>query len=101
MENYCPRGEIQPWPNISEARRAKVNRRPRLNFTEGTIIFYHSLKKERSIFALYTPFIDFFSTYRTVKSAGKSGKQAIEFPGRVPNSAAVPASSRVGEIVKK
>ena len=36
------------------------NRRPRLNFTEGTIIFYHSPIKEQSIFVLYTPFIDFF-----------------------------------------
>ena len=44
MENYCPQGEIQPWP-ITEARRAKVNSRQRLNFTEGAIIFYHFLNK--------------------------------------------------------
>ena len=39
-ENYCFRGEIQSWPTIvqiTEARRAEVNSRPRLNFTEGEI----------------------------------------------------------------
>ena len=44
---------------FTEARRAEVNSKPRLNFTEGTIIFYISRIKEQSIFALYIPFIDF------------------------------------------
>ena len=34
MENYCPGGEVQPWP------------RPCLNFNEGSIIFYHSPNKK-------------------------------------------------------
>ena len=32
-------GETQPWPIFTEARRAEVNSRPGLSFTEGTIIF--------------------------------------------------------------
>ena len=33
MENYCPRGKIQPWPTIRRGSyRAEVNSRPRLNF---------------------------------------------------------------------
>ena len=46
MEKYCPRGEIQPWP---------TNGKPRLNFTEGAILFTISRIKEKSIFVLYTP----------------------------------------------
>ena len=34
VENYCSRGEIQPWSTIL----ASVNSRPRLNFTEGALI---------------------------------------------------------------
>ena len=60
---------------FTEARKAEVNSRSRLNFTEGTIILYHSPNK-REVNICFIPLIHrFFSPYRTVKS----GKQAIEF----------------------
>ena len=72
VENYC----------------AEVKLNPGLLFTGAR----NSPKKGQSIFVLYTPFIDIFSPYRTRK-IWKVGY-------RVPNSAAVTASSRVREIVK-
>ena len=59
MENYCPEVKLNLGLLFTEARRAEVNSRPRLSFTEGTIIFYYSPNKEQSIFVLCTPFIDF------------------------------------------
>ena len=70
VENYCPRDEIQPWPTIhlGPTLRASVNSRLRLNFTKGTIIFYHSPNK-RAVNILFIHSIHrFFSPYRTVKS---------------------------------
>ena len=76
MENYCPGGEIQPLPILfTEAHRAEVNSRQRLNFTEGTITFYHSLNKRAVNICFIHPIHRFFSSYRTVKSA----TLAIEF----------------------
>ena len=76
VENYCPRGEIQPLPILfTEARRAEVNSRQRLNFTEGTITFYHSPNKRAVNICFKHPIHRFFSSYRTVKSA----TLAIEF----------------------
>ena len=63
VENYCPRGEIQPFCLIfTEARawrKADVNSRQRLNFTRGNFLPFPELKSSQSIFVLYTPFIDF------------------------------------------
>ena len=59
MENYCPEVKFNLGLLFTGVRRAEVNRRLRLNFTEGTIIFYIPRIKKRSIFVLYTPFIDF------------------------------------------
>ena len=81
MENYCPRGEIQPWPTIHRG----PNSRPRLNFTEGPIIFYHSPNKRAVNICFIHPIHRFLSPYRTVK---------------VQNSAVVTASLIVREIVK-
>ena len=47
VENYCSRGEIQPWPTIH--RGPYISTIPRV--------------KEQSMFVLYTPFMDF--TVRT------------------------------------
>ena len=70
VENYCPEVKLNLGLLFTEARRAEVNirRRLSLSFTEGTIIFYHSPKKSSQYFVLYTPFIDFFSPYRTITS---------------------------------
>ena len=54
---------------------AKVNSRPRLNFTEGTIIFYHSPNKKAVSICFIHHIHRFFSPYRTLKS----GRYAIEF----------------------
>ena len=93
MENYCPRGEIQPWSIFTEARRADVNSRLRFNFTEGTIIFYHSPNHRAVNICFKHPIHRCIGPYRTVKS------RTVGY--RVPNSAAVTASSRVREIVRK
>ena len=47
VENYCALSKIQHWPTI---HRGPVG--PRLNFTSGTIIFYHS-HHEQSIYVYY------------------------------------------------
>ena len=53
---------------LTEFRRAEVNSKLRLNITQGTIIFYHSLNKRAvSNFVYNTLFIDFWSV-PTVKS---------------------------------
>ena len=70
MENYCPEVKLNPGLLFTEARRAKVNSRPGLSFTEGTIIFYHS-PHEQPIFVLYTPFIDFLARTEPVKSGNR------------------------------
>ena len=44
VENYCPEAKFNIGLLFTEAR-AEVNSRPRLNFTEGTIIFYNSPNK--------------------------------------------------------
>ena len=62
------RGETQPWLLFTEARRAEVNSRPRLSFTEGTIIFYHSPNKRAVNICFIHPIHRFFSPYQTVKS---------------------------------
>ena len=77
VENYCPRGEIQPLPTI----RAEVNSRLRLNFTGSAIVFYHSPNKRAVNICFIYPINRFCSRYRTIK---------------VPNSAAVTASPRLG-----
>ena len=64
-----------------EARGAEVNSRPRLSFTEGTIIFYHSPNTRAVNICFIHP-----------------GIWKVGY--RVSNSAAVTASSRVREIVK-
>ena len=48
VENYCPRGEIQPCLLFTEARSLVE----RLNFTEGTIIFYHSPNLKKTVDAV-------------------------------------------------
>ena len=45
MENYCPEVKLNPGLLFTKARRAEVNSRPGLSFTEGSIIFYHSPNK--------------------------------------------------------
>ena len=60
VENYCPEVKLNPGLLFTEVRRVKVNSRPGLSFTEGTIIFYHSPNKRAVNTVLYTPFIDFF-----------------------------------------
>ena len=85
VKNYCPRGEIQPKPIFTEARRAKVNSRLRLNITEGAIIFYHSLNKRAVNICSIQPIHRFCTPYWTIK---------------VQNSATVTASPRVTEIVQ-
>ena len=87
IENYCPEVKFNLGLLFTEARR------PRLNFTEGAIIFYHSPTKRAVNICFMHPIHIFFSPYRTVKS-GKVGY-------RVPNLAAVTASLRIREIVKK
>ena len=49
--------EIQPWPS-----------KPRLNFTEGTTIFYHSLNKRAVNICFIHPIHRFFSSYQIAKS---------------------------------
>ena len=71
VENYCPRGEIQPLPTI----------RPQWIVGKGwilpmsTIIFYHSPNKRAVNICFIRPIHRFFSPYRIVKS----GKYGIEF----------------------
>ena len=59
MENYCPEVKFNLGLLFTETRRAEVNSRPKLNFTEDTIIFYHSPNKRAVNIVLYTQFIDF------------------------------------------
>ena len=68
MENYCPEVKHNLGLLFTEARRAEVNSRPRLSFTEGTIIFYHSPNKRAVNICFIHPIHRFFSPYRTVKS---------------------------------
>ena len=75
MENYCPEVKLNPGLVFTEARRAEVNSRPGLSFTEGTIFSTIPRIKEQSIFVLYTPFIDFLVCTEPVNS----GKKASEF----------------------
>ena len=63
MENYCPEVKVNIGLLFTEARRAEVNSRPRLNFTEGTIIFFNSPNKIAVNICFIHPFIDFFSPY--------------------------------------
>ena len=51
--------------------KAEVNSRQRLNFTEGTIIFYHFPSKRAVNICFIHPIHRFFSPYRTVKSGNK------------------------------
>ena len=68
VENYCPEVKLNHGRLLfTEAHKAKVNSRPGLSFTEGTIIFYHS-PHEQSIFVLYTQFIDFLVRTELLKS---------------------------------
>ena len=67
VENNCPEVKLNPGLLFTEARRAEVNNRPGLSFTEGTIIFYHSPNKRAVIFLFYTPIHRFFSPYRIRK----------------------------------
>ena len=84
-EKLLSRGKNQSWPTIHQVLRAEVNSRPRLNFIEGALIFYHSPNK-RSVDICFThPIHILFSLYRAIK---------------VQNLAAVTASLRVREIVK-
>ena len=53
VENYCTLGKFNLGLPFNSALRASVNRRPKLNFTSGTIIFHHS-PHEQSIFVYYT-----------------------------------------------
>ena len=92
MENYCPEVKLNLGLLFTEARRAEVNSRPRLSFTEGTIIFHHSPNKRAVNICFIHPIHRFFSPIRTIK--------IWKVCYRVPNSAAVIASSRVSEIVK-
>ena len=68
MENYCPEVKLNLGLLFAEARRAEVNSRPRLSFTKGTIIFYHSPNKRAVNICFIHPIHRFFSPYRTVKS---------------------------------
>ena len=68
-----------------------MNSRPRLNFTEGTIIFYHSSNNKAVNICFKQPVHRFFSKNKTRK-IWKVGYRG---------SAAVTASSRVREIIKK
>ena len=54
MENYCP-----------EAARAEVNSRPKSNFTEGTMIFYHSPNERAVNICFIHPIHRLFSRYQT------------------------------------
>ena len=45
VENYCSDVKFNLGLLFTKARRAEVISRPRLNSTEGTIIFYHSPNK--------------------------------------------------------
>ena len=74
---------------FTEDGRAEGNSWPRLNFTEGAIIFYHSPDKRAVNFCFIHLIHRFFSPYQTVKIGC-----------RVPNSAAVTASLSVRKIVK-
>ena len=67
MENYCPEVKLNPGLLFTEARRAEVNSRPGLSFTEGTIIFYHSLNKRAVNICFIHPIHRFFSPYRARK----------------------------------
>ena len=92
MENYCPEVKLNLGLLFTEAHSAKVNSRPSLSFTEGTIIFYHSPNKRAVNICFIHPIHRFFSPYQTVK--------IFKVGYRVPNSAAVTASSKVREMVK-
>ena len=85
MKNYCPEVKLNLGLLFTKACRFKVNSTPRLSFTEGTMILYHSPNKRAVNICFIHPIHRFFSLYRTVKS---------------PNLAAVTASSRVREIIK-
>ena len=67
MENNCPEVKLNLGLLFTEACRAKVNSRPRLSFTEGTKIFYHSVNKRAVNICFIHPIHRFFSPYRTVK----------------------------------
>ena len=69
MENYCPEvNQLNLCLLFTEARRTEVNSRPRLSFTKGTIMFYHSPNKRAVNICFIHPIHRFFSLYRTVKS---------------------------------
>ena len=66
IENYCTLGKIQPWPTIHLGpNRPRVNSRPRLNFTSGTIIYPHS-PHEQSIFVWYDNFLKVFHLFTLI-----------------------------------
>ena len=67
MENYCPEVKFNLCLLFTEARRAEVNSRQRLNFTEGTIIFYHSPNKRAVNICFIHPIHRLYSPYRTVE----------------------------------
>ena len=86
MENYFPRGDV----NLDLL--TEVNIRPRLNFTEGTIIFYCSPNKRTVNFCFIHPIHRFLKSILSCK-IWKVGYQ-------VPDLAAVTASLRAREIVR-
>ena len=65
VENYCPEVKLNLCLLFTEDRRAEVNSRPMLSFTEGTIIFYHSPNKRAVNICFIHPIHRFFSPYRT------------------------------------
>ena len=69
VENYCPEVKFNLSLLFTEARRAEVKSRPRLNFTEDTIIFYHS-PNARAVNICFIHLMDFLAGYRVPNSAG-------------------------------
>ena len=66
VENYRPEVKFNLSLLFTEVRRAEVNSRLRLNFTEGAITFYHSPNK-RAVNICFIHLIHrFCSLYRTV-----------------------------------
>ena len=60
VENYCPEVKLNPGLLFTEVRRAEVNSRPGLSFTEGTIIFYHFPNKKAVYICFIHPIHRFF-----------------------------------------
>ena len=56
VENYCPEMKFNLGLLFTEAHKEEVSSRPRLNFTKGTIIFYHSPNK-RAVNICFIKFI--------------------------------------------